>query len=73
LSFLIYSNGFDGLPTKAKEQVFRRVWEVLSGVDRSGLFEHLSPTDRIAILEILRDTKEDFARWLAQSGAGAPA
>lgn len=69
LSFLIYSNAFDGLPTEAKEQVFRRVWEVLAGVDRSGVFEHLSLTDRGAILEILRDTKEDFARWLAQSGA----
>ena len=71
MSFLIYSGAFDGLPTEAKEQVFRRVWEVLAGVDRSGRFDHLSVNDRMAILEILRETKEEFARWLAGQGAGA--
>ena len=71
MSFLVYSEAFDGLPTEAKEQVFRRVWEVLAGVDRSGQFDHLSVVDRTAILEILRDTKGDFTRWLAQQGAGA--
>ena len=68
MSFLVYSEAFEGLPTEAKEQVFRRVWEVLAGVDRSGQFDHLSVMDRSAILEILRDTEEDFARWLAESG-----
>ncbi len=72
MSFLVYSEAFDGLPTEAKEQVFRRVWEVLTGVDRSGEFGHLSEIDRSAILEILRDTQGDFERWLAESGAGAP-
>jgi hypothetical protein len=65
MSFLVYSEAFDGLPTEAKEQVFRRVWEVLSGVDRSEQFDHLSVDDRTAALEILRDTKEGFARWVA--------
>jgi hypothetical protein len=65
MSFLVYSEAFDGLPTEAKEQVFRRVWEVLAGVDRSENFDHLSVNDRAAVLEILRDTKEDFARWVA--------
>ena len=68
MSFLVYSVGFDGLPTEAKEQVFLRVWEVLAGVDRSGEFDHLSEMDRTGILEILRDTQTDFARWLAESG-----
>jgi hypothetical protein len=71
MSFLIYSEAFDGLPTEAKEQVFRRVWEVLTGEDRGREFDHLSEIDRSAILEILRDTQEDFARWLAGGGAGA--
>lgn len=70
MSFLIYSEAFEGLPTEAKEQVFRRVWEVLAGVDHSGEFDHLSEMDRSAILEILRYTQGDFARWLAESGAG---
>jgi hypothetical protein len=65
MSFLVYSEAFDGLPTEAKEQVFRRVWEVLSGVDRSEQFDHLSVNDRTAVLEILQDTKEEFARWVA--------
>jgi hypothetical protein len=70
MSFLVYSEAFEGLPTEAKEQVFQRVWEVLAGVDRSGEFDHLSEMDRSAILEILRYTQGDFARWLAESGAG---
>ncbi len=61
---------FDALPDEAKERVFRRVWEVLAGVDRSGQFDHLSVMDRSAILEILRDTKEEFARWLVDNRAG---
>ena len=71
MSYLVYSEAFDGLPAEAKEQVFRRVWEVLAGVDRSGQFDHLSASDRTAVLEILRDTKEDFARWVAQRVAQA--
>jgi hypothetical protein len=71
MSFLVYSGAFDGLPTEAKEQVFRRVWEVVAGVDRSPQFDHLSVTDRTAILEILRDTKADFARWLVEQGVGS--
>jgi hypothetical protein len=70
MSFLVYSDAFEGLPTEAKEQVFRRVWEVLAGLDQSRQFDHLSMIDRTAILEILRDTKEDFARWLAEQGVG---
>jgi hypothetical protein len=71
MSFLVYSEAFDGLPTEAKEQVFRRVWEVLVGVDRSGRFDHLSMNDRAVILEILSDTKADFARWVAGQGLDA--
>ena len=56
-SYLVYSKVFDGLPAEAKEYVYRRLWEVLSGQDTSKDFAHLSPEDRIAIREILRDTK----------------
>jgi hypothetical protein len=70
MSFLVYSEAFDALPDEVKERVFRRVWEVLTGVDRSGQFDHLSVMDRSAILEILRETKEEFASWLVENGAG---
>ena len=71
MSFLVYSEAFDALADEAKERVFRRVWEVLAGVDRGGQFDHLSVMDRSAILEILRDTREEFAGWLAENGAGS--
>ena len=54
---LIYSQTFDGLPDAAKDYVYRRLFEVLTGKDTSKDFAHLSAADRQAILEILRDTK----------------
>ena len=58
----------DGLPGVAKTYIYRRFWEVLSGKDNSKLFEHLSPEDRKAILEILQETKPDFAAFVKQLG-----
>ncbi|MCZ2342673.1 MAG: hypothetical protein LC104_12920 [Bacteroidales bacterium] len=57
LSYVIYSKQFDGLPAVAKEQIYQRLWEVLSGQDSSKDFAHLTPEDRTAVLEILRETK----------------
>ncbi len=56
-SYEIYSPAFDALPGPVKDYVLRRVWEVLTGKDRSEDFAHLSAGDRKAILAILRDTK----------------
>jgi hypothetical protein len=65
LSYLIYSRAFDGLPARAKEQVYLRLWQVLSGEDRSRPFDHLSIVDRQAGLEILRATKPGLpAYWV---------
>jgi len=59
-SYLVYSKAFAGLPKEAKEYVFRRLHEVLNGVDTSKAFAHLSPADRTAVMEILRDTVPGF-------------
>ena len=59
-SYLIYSDAFDSLPTSAKQYVYGRLWEVLSGKDTSTDFARLSPVDRRQVLDILRDTKPDF-------------
>jgi hypothetical protein len=59
-SYLIYSDAFDGLPPAVKQVVYRRLLEVLTGTEQGGDFAHLSPADRSAILEILRETKPDF-------------
>jgi hypothetical protein len=57
LSYLVYSRSFDGLPAEARDRVYLRLWEVLSGKDQSKPFAHLSPRDRQTVLEILRETK----------------
>ena len=59
-SFLIYSESFDKLPAPLLAHVETRLIRVLRGEDLSGDFQHLSPGDREAILEILMDTKPGF-------------
>jgi hypothetical protein len=61
LSYLVYSEQFEGLQASAKEQFFHRVREILKGEDTNKDFSHLSDADRKAILEILTDTKPEFA------------
>jgi hypothetical protein len=61
-SYLIYSRAFDGLPSQAKEYIYRRLLEVLDGKDRSADFAHLSAADRKAIREILGETKSDLPK-----------
>lgn len=58
-SYLIYSEAFDAIPSPAKELVYSRLFEVLSGRDQSPEFAALSAEDRRAILEILVATKPD--------------
>jgi hypothetical protein len=65
MSYLIYSRAFDGLAAEAKEQVYSRLWEVLSGKDQSKPFAHLTTADRRAVLDILRETKKGLpAYWM---------
>lgn len=69
-SYQIYSAAFDGLPMPAKQYVYSRFKEILTGKDQSKDFAHLSPSERQAILEILRDTKPDFAALETQQAVG---
>jgi hypothetical protein len=59
-SFLIYSEAFDSLPTLAQEHAYRRLWEVLTGQDKSKEFSSLNSSDREAIFQILLDTKQNL-------------
>jgi hypothetical protein len=59
-SYLIYSQAFDALPATAKDAVYRRLWQVLSGGTTSKSYAFLTPALRLAIIEILRDTKKDL-------------
>jgi len=49
-SYMVYSEAFDGLPAPIKQAVYQRMIEILPAAQR------------VAILEILRDTKPDFPR-----------
>ena len=59
-SYMIYTAAFDALPPAARDAVYRRLWQVLSGADRDSRYEYLTRVDRQAIVEILRDTKPDL-------------
>jgi len=59
-SYMIHSDTFAALPAAAKEAVYRRLWQVLSGSADGPAYAHLSADDRQAIVEILRDTLSDL-------------
>ena len=59
-SYMIHTAAFDALPPDAKDAIYRRLWQVLSGPERDSRYEHLTRGDRQAVVEILRDTKPDL-------------
>ena len=61
-SYLIYSPTFDALPTLAKDEIYRRMVQILTATDERDEFSHLSLEQRRAIREILSDTKPEFAQ-----------
>lgn len=63
LSYMIYDPAFDALPDVAKKQIYRKLFDVLTGKDSSEKYARLSTQDRRAILEILRDTKPDLPSY----------
>jgi len=70
-SYLIYSEAFEALPELLREHVLRQLWEILTQRNTSETYQHLSPADRQAILEILRDTKSDLPDYWKTSLRGS--
>lgn len=62
-SYMIYSPAFDALPAAARDAVYERLWEVLSGRETGARYERLSAADRQAVIEILRETKKDLPAY----------
>jgi hypothetical protein len=60
LSYMIYSEAFDGMPNAVRENVYQKLHDVLTGKVSSPKFARLSAEDRRAILEILRETKPNL-------------
>lgn len=63
LSYMIYSIGFDGLPTYAHDYVYQRIEDILSGRDQSPAYSHILAADRATALQILTQTKPAFAAY----------
>lgn len=59
-SYMLYSDAFDSLPPAAKDRLYRRLYEVLTGQDRTAQYANFPLEQRQAILEILRETKKDL-------------
>ena len=65
-SYMIYAPAFDALPPMAKQAIYERLWEVLSGQAHDPQYaRRLSLADRRAVVQILRDTKNDLPRAFA--------
>jgi hypothetical protein len=56
-SYMIYSDVFDALPPEAREAIYVRMWQILSGQDSDAKYERLTRADRQSIVDILRETK----------------
>jgi hypothetical protein len=64
-SYMIYTDAFEALPAAAKDAVYSRMWEVLSGREtRKPYASRLSAADRQAIIQILRATKKDLPSYI---------
>jgi hypothetical protein len=59
-SYMIYTGAFEALLPSARDAVYARMWDVLSGRAREPRYRRLALADRRAIVEILRDTKRDL-------------
>jgi hypothetical protein len=65
LSYMIYSEAFEALPTAAKERLYKKLDAILRG-GGGDKYSHLSPEDRTAIREIVSATKKNLpAFWTA--------
>lgn len=58
LSYMVYSQAFDNLNPAAKERVWRRLYDLLSGNDRSPDAPHIDPGGGSAAIAILAATRQ---------------
>ena len=56
-SFLIYAPSFDAIADPIKDVILKKLHDILTGKSDDPQFARLTPEDRLAILEILRETK----------------
>ena len=59
-SYMVYSEAFRALPADARNAVYVRMWDILSGRDIGPKYGRLSEGDRRAVMDILRETLHDL-------------
>lgn len=64
-SYMIYSEPFQALPASVKEQIYLRMWEILSGSDQDPRYARLSADDRHNVIAILQDTVPDLPAYFS--------
>jgi len=72
LSWMIYSDAFASLDPKAKAKVYQRLFDILSGADRSAAFAKISAADKRAALEIAAATKLDLPAYWRGAARASP-
>ena len=65
-SYMIYSLAFDSLPTQARDAIYKRMWQILSGEEKGARYSRLPLADRQAVVEILRETKSSLPEYFRQ-------
>ena len=68
-SYLIYSDAFEQLPKLVREDIYQRLFDVLTGKDERPAFENLPRASRRAIREILVETKKDLPGYWREARA----
>jgi hypothetical protein len=63
-SYMVYAPAFDALPREMKSYLWRRLEEILTGQDSSAAYATMTGRDRQEVLEILLETKPEFAAWV---------
>jgi hypothetical protein len=66
-SYMIYSPAFRALPGDVRAAIYGRMWAILSARDADARYKRLSADDRLAIIEILKDTLPDLSEEFTHS------
>jgi hypothetical protein len=66
-SYMIYSEAFDGLSVEARDAIYKRMWQILSGEEKDSKYALFSRDDREAIVEILRETKKGLPKYFEET------
>lgn len=66
-SFLIYSPAFDAMADPIKQVILQKLHDILTGKEKDEQFARISPEDRAAVLEILKETKPTLPDYWRKS------